>query len=38
MQEGTILTALLTTHEALEGGHESEFFGRGGLDTFHRTV
>lgn len=38
MQEGTILTALLITHEALQGGHDSELFGRGSLDTFHRTV
>lgn len=36
--QGTIRTALLFTHEALQGGHDSEFFGRGSLDTFHRTI
>lgn len=38
MQAGSIRTALLVTHEALQGGYDSEFFGRGSLDTFHRTV
>lgn len=38
MLEDRIRTALLITHEALEGGHEPEFFGRGGLDAFYRTV
>ena len=27
-----IRTALLITHEALQGGHDSEFFGRGCLE------
>ena len=38
MQEGTIRTPLLITHEALQRGHDSEFFGRGSLNTFHRTI